>query len=343
MVDNTASKSPVLPYRELEESVWKKDLCAGCRACVTVCPANTLGFDDRLNKPYQYTPCVDCKACLEACPRTPVNYSAFKSNEIIGPYLDVKSVRSMLEVQRAQNGGVVTALLTAALEEELIDCAIVMGSDRWKQKAYPLVAFYPSDLARAAGSKYDSNGIMDMLKQIAKDDNVRNVAIVGTPCTVEALGLMRKSTNEYAVKLMQKVRFVIGLFCFEAFDDAMINEVSKQLGVPSWRITKMNAGEGRLTVYLRGDEVKQIPLRSLGEHVRKGCVACPEFTSKSADISVGSVGSREGLSTVVIRSAEGLGLYEIAQDLQYIEAEPGIDTAVIEKVGRLKLKKNCLI
>lgn len=39
-----------------------------------------------------------------------------------------------------------------------------------------------------------------------------------------------------------------------------------------------------------------------------------------------------------------MGLYEIARDLDYIEAVPeGADIAAIEKIGRLKLKKNGML
>jgi coenzyme F420 hydrogenase subunit beta len=137
---------------------------------------------------------------------------------------------------------------------------------------------------------------------------------------------------------------VLGLFCFEVFDSAMVADVAKRLEVPAWKIEKMNAGEGKMTVYLRGGDMKQLPLPSLSGHVRKGCKACHDFTSKCSDISVGSVGSKPGLSTVVIRSAEGMGLYEIAKDLHYVEPEPeGADIAAIEKIGKLKLKKNSLL
>src|SRR3974377_98862 len=102
MSDNAASKPAVLPYKELEEAVWIKDLCSGCRACITVCPGNTLGYDDVKGTPYQFTPCVDCKACLDACPRYGKNYAAFRSGEVLGPYLEVRSVRSTLDTPRAQ-------------------------------------------------------------------------------------------------------------------------------------------------------------------------------------------------------------------------------------------------
>ncbi|HUL62811.1 MAG TPA: Coenzyme F420 hydrogenase/dehydrogenase, beta subunit C-terminal domain [Methanocella sp.] len=344
MSDQAASKPAVLPYKELEEAVWDKELCSGCRACITVCPGNTLGYDDARSRPYQYTPCVDCKACLDACPRYGKNYAAFRSGDVLGPYLEVRSVRSPLDTPRRQNGGAMTALLMAALEEEVVDRALVMGSDRWAQKAYPLVADSAADLRRAAGSKYDSNGVLEALKDVARDKAVRSVAIVGTPCTVQALSLLRASTNEYAVQLSDKLRFVLGLFCFEVFDSTTVAEVARRLEVPPWKITRMNAGEGKMTVHLRGGAVKHLPLPGLGGHVRPGCKVCPDFTSKCADISVGSVGSKPGLSTVVVRSAEGSGLYEIAKDLNYLEVMPeSPDIAAIEKVGRLKLKRNGLL
>ena len=343
MSDNAASKPVILPYKELEEAVWNKDLCAGCRACITVCLGIPWGSTTR-GKPYQYTPCVDCKACLDACPRYGQNYAAFRSGEVLGPYIDVKSVRSMLDTPRAQNGGAVTALLTAALEEEVVDCALVMSSDRWVQKAYPLVAYYPEDLRKAAGSKYDSNGVLEALKEVAKDKSVRSIALVGTPCTIQSASLLRASTNEYAVKLTEKLRFALGLFCFEVFDSAMVADVAKRLEVPAWKIDKLNAGEGKMTVYPRGGEVKQLPLPSLGGHVRKG------------------LQSLSGLHLEVLRHIHRQrgqqarpehgghpvggrrGPVRIAKDMQYLEAMPeGADIAAIEKIGKLKLKKNGLL
>ena len=342
MLDNAASTPGKLPYQDLEEKVWVKDLCAGCRACITVCPSNTLAYDEATKKPYQYTPCVDCKACLDACPRMPANLDKLFSTDIIGPYLEIKSARAKTTNLRSQNGGAVTALLTAALDEGLIDAALVMGADRWLWKARPKVVFKSEDLKNAAGSTYTSNEIMESLKDYVKDPNVKNIAIVGTPCTIQAIGLLRTSSNEYAVKLAQKLRFVLGLFCFESFDDSLLAEVTKRLGVPSWRIEKMNAGEGKLTVTLRGGAVHTLPLSSLAQHVKPGCHVCADFTSKFSDISIGSVGSGPGNSTIVVRTPEGKGLFDIAVEKGLLEVSGEADLNAIDKVGKLKLKRNGL-
>jgi coenzyme F420 hydrogenase subunit beta len=102
----------------------------------------------------------------------------------------------------------------------------------------------------------------------------------------------------------------------------------------------MNAGEGKLTVTLRNGEVKALPLSGLAGFVKPGCRKCNDFTSKLADISVGSVGSAAGSSVVIARTPEGVGLLEIAREIGAVDIAGGVDVAAIERVGKLKLKKN---
>ncbi len=336
MLDNETNETALLPYQELEKDVWLKNICAGCRGCIAVCPADALTYDSKLNRPIQVAPCVDCKACLDICPRLPVNIKNIVSSEIVGPYLEIKNVRSKTSNGRYQNGGAVTALLTAALDEELVDCTLVMGVDRWTQKAQPRVVCDAKGLVKCTGSKYTSNAVLEAIKE----SKAKNIALVGTPCTIRAVGLLRKSSNEHAIKLTQKVRFLIGLFCFEAFDDSLISEITRRLDVPSWRIDKMVAAEGMMVVTLRDGCQKTIPLAELGNCVKPGCKTCDDFTAKLSDVSAGSIGSAPGMSTVIIRTPEGMGLFKIAEEMGFIEAWDGVNVKAIEKVGKIKLRRN---
>ncbi|MFB3765123.1 MAG: Coenzyme F420 hydrogenase/dehydrogenase, beta subunit C-terminal domain [Methanotrichaceae archaeon] len=338
MLDYDTSETTLLPYQEIENEVWLKNICAGCRGCIAVCPADTLAYDSKLNRPTQVAPCVECKACLDVCPRMPANIKNIGPSEIMGPCLDIKNVRSKTSNARFQNGGAVTALLTAALDEELVDCALVMGVDRWTQKAEPRVVCDAVGLVKCAGSKYTSNVILEAIKE----SRSKNIALVGTPCVISAVGLLRRSSNEHAVKLAQKIRFLIGLFCFKAFDDSLISEIAKRLDVPSWRIDKMAAAEGKMIVTLRDGCQKTIPLAELAGCVKPGCKTCDDFTAKLSDISVGSIGSAPGMSTVIIRTPEGMGLFKIAEEMGFIETWDSINVKAIEKVGKIKLKRNGL-
>lgn len=340
MQENVLIKPTLLPYQELEEKVWQKAICAGCRGCIAVCLADTLAYDHELNKPCEVNPCIECKACLDACPRLPANVECMVSSDVIGPCLDIKNVRSEKANERFQNGGAVIALLTAALEEELVDCALVMGLDRWTQNSYPHVVYDAFELNKSAGSKYTSNSVLESIKELVKDPNVKNIALVGTPCTVQSIGLLRKSSNEYAVKLVQKVRFLIGLFCFEAFSDNVILGITERIGVPPWRIDKMSAGEGLMTVTLRDRSMKSIPLAELDEYVKPGCRACADFTAKLSDISVGGIGSAPGMSSVITRTPEGMGLFNIAEEMGFIKVSDGVNVEAIKKVGGQKIRKN---
>jgi coenzyme F420 hydrogenase subunit beta len=340
MQENILFKPMLLPYQELEEKVWSKHICAGCRGCISVCLADTLAYDHKLDRPCEVNPCVECKACLDICPRLPANLESMVSSDVVGPHLGIKNVRSKKANERFQNGGAVTALLTTALEEELVDCALIMGLDRWSQKPYPRVVYDTFELNKSAGSKYTSNAVLEAIKDLIKDPSVKNIALVGTPCTIQTAGLLRKSSNEYSLKLAQKIRFLIGLFCFEAFNDNLIPEITGRVGVPSWYIDKMSAEEGQMTIKLRDRSTMTIPLAELTEYVKPGCRTCSDFTAKLSDISIGGIGSAPGMSSVIIRTLEGMGLFKIAEEAGFIETWDGVKVEAIEKVGKIKLKRN---
>ena len=281
---------------------------------------------------------MDCKACLDVCPRLPVNNQKIISTQIIGHYISIKNARSTMNSIPFQKGGAATALLTAALEEELIDCALVMGLDSWTQKPYPRIVYNATDLKKCVGSKYTSNAILEPINDIIK--GVKNIALVGTPCSVQAVGLIRKSSNEFAARVAQRVRFVVGLFCFEAYDESLIREVSSLIGLPSWRFDKVDICDGKMSIKLRDGTHKIIPLQDLAEHVKPGCKVCADFTAVLSDISVGSTGSTPNMSTVIVRTEEGMGLFNIAEEKGLLEVTDDVNVEAINKAGTLKIKKN---
>ena len=322
----------------LQREVWQKGACSSCMACLSICPAGCLAFDCEENGLYQVASCMDCGACLDVCPRIPANNNKIYSSPILGPYSAIKNARLKKNSKRCQERGAVTALLTAALDEELVDCALVMDHDHWSQKAYPRAVYDARELESCAGGKYTSNAILEPLGDLAK--SAKNIAIVGTACSVDAIGLMRMSSNEFAQKIARKIRFALGLFCFEAYNESLIKALTEISGVSTWRFDGMDNSEAKMTIGLRGDGSKTIPLHRLAEHIKTGCKACADFTAKLSDISVGNIGGAPGMNSVIIRTAEGAGLFNIAEEMGLLEVSDGVDLQAIEKAGRLKLTKN---
>jgi coenzyme F420-reducing hydrogenase beta subunit len=100
------------------------------------------------------------------------------------------------------------------------------------------------------------------------------------------------------------------LFCYEEFNYYKLKEEAKKLmNIDLDRAEKTQIKKGKFIVTIDGKE-NSISVKDLSEAVENGCLCCPDFTAVYADISVGSVGSADGYSTVVVRSDVGEKLVE---------------------------------
>ncbi len=68
--------------------------------------------------------------------------------------------------------------------------------------------------------------------------------------------------------------------------------------------------------------------------IREGCAFCDDFASLLADIAIGSVGSSDGYSTVIVRSKAGKKLLDATE---FTRAE--VDKKEIAKLVKFK-KRN---
>jgi coenzyme F420 hydrogenase subunit beta len=103
---------------------------------------------------------------------------------------------------------------------------------------------------------------------------------------------------------------LVGLFCFEAFNYERLKEaVRRLLKVDLDKADRTQVRKGRFTIWVDGKE-SSLSVKELSAAVEKGCLRCSDFTARYADVSVGSVGSDEGYSTVVVRTAVGRKLVE---------------------------------
>ncbi|MDQ1278969.1 MAG: coenzyme hydrogenase subunit beta, partial [Thermoproteota archaeon] len=152
-------------FEDLKKNVVERGICAGCGACVVVCPyKRVLEYFD--GKPKLVGECKVCGICSRVCPRYAAQTDELeklvfgrtrKPKEDFGVYREIHVVKRIdNEVQeRCQDGGVATALINSALDSGMIDAAIVSGVDPsapWL--LIPFVAVDGSEVIHCAGTRY---------------------------------------------------------------------------------------------------------------------------------------------------------------------------------------------
>jgi coenzyme F420 hydrogenase subunit beta len=116
------------------------------------------------------------------------------------------------------------------------------------------------------------------------------------------------------------IKYCFGLFCMEnfSFNDLQIGPLSKKYGFDLTQVVKVNVKED-FFAYLEDGRVIHIPFEDIDSIARPACMVCPDFSAEFSDISFGGLGSREGYTTVLIRSEKGKWVYREALAAGYIK------------------------
>ena len=250
-----------------------------------------------------------------------------EKDENLGVTCDVFSAKSNVE---GQDGGVVTALLQKGFGEGLFDAAIVVK----RVQGYTAEAFVAQDaqdILASKGTTYLKVNVSKKLRELISQGK-KNIAIVCTPCEVKAVRKIQQTISQDCEVT------VIGLFCFEAFNSAKLKEELKtRLGIDLDRVEKTQVRQGKFTAKVEDREVS-CRVKDLDSASEVACRFCDDFTSRLADVSVGSVGSKQGYSTVIVRSQVGEQLlrnHEFA-----VEAADKQEIVRIAKFKRERSKKS---
>jgi coenzyme F420 hydrogenase subunit beta len=96
------------------------------------------------------------------------------------------------------------------------------------------------------------------------------------------------------------------------YDELMKGLVKGRFGLDPKDVSRFEIKKGMFRVIDKAGRAHEVKIEETDEFTFKGCGPCFDFASELADVSVGSVGSSEGWSTVLLRTDEGEKLYAAA-------------------------------
>ncbi len=336
-------------FWELAAGVIDADRCIQCGTCVAACPSNSIGISEDRGLPELVKMCTGCSLCWDFCPRGGLRYEALwppstaagdEGPEVVrsdasdpywkitggppaeglGAVVERYAVRSATRTDGVQDGGAVSALLIALLASGDIDGALVAKpssdpEEPWKGVA--TVARTPAEVLEASGSFYNQTMALAELDlgRYQLGPNPR-LAVVGTPCEVQGIRAMQARRWATGAHRVDSVVLTIALMCTKSFDyeGLILRELKDKRRVDLDRVAKIDVIDGKMIVeYRDGQLAVNEPIKNFHHTALKGCDECADFLGRSADISMGSVGSLSGWTSVLIRSERGLAAFERAR------------------------------
>ncbi|NWF95979.1 MAG: Coenzyme F420 hydrogenase/dehydrogenase, beta subunit C-terminal domain [Candidatus Thorarchaeota archaeon] len=321
-----------MAFKRLSKEIVETGVCTECGACVGNCPVNALTGEVSQGR---YVPtltgeCISCGICYTVCPRT---YSLW--SELVGPFRSAWKVKSKTEGPR-QDGGAVTAFLSFLLDTAAIDAAVVARRDTKGGPPRAVTVRTAQEARESGGSVYSHIPVVEQAVRAFKEGH-RAIAVVGTSCSLDAL---HKMETHPAGLLQVEPRFSvfkIGLFCMESFVHKGLMDYLQERGIDIRQVKKWAITKGMFQVQV-DEGVQEWPVSELSPVAASSCSYCHDFTCMNADISCGSVGSEDGWTTVLVRSARGECLLQGALAAGSIEAQmlDEKEMRTIETVARSK-------
>ena len=234
---------------------------------------------------------------------------------------------------RGQSGGIVSSLLIFALEEELIDGAVVARMSR-KNPLSPeiFIAKSREEVIDASKSKYCPIPMNIIVKRVLGE--VGRYAIVGIPCQIHGMRKAEKINRD----LKKKVILHLGLLCdrtlnflFQDYILSKINAERQEIQEFVYRSKEWRGWPGDLRIKLKNGKVEnlskewRINLKPFFTPQR--CYLCFDKLNQLADLSLGDAwlpkfkDDRKGVSILITRTETGEEIVNRAIDSGAIKAQ----------------------
>jgi coenzyme F420 hydrogenase subunit beta len=329
----------VMDFQRLQKQVIKRGLCTHCGTCVGACPNGVLTLSDPLGEclPQQIGECQACGLCYRVCPGKGLDWQLMNKrlfhsqpDPYLGCFKEIYLGHSLQPDLRskASAGGVVTSLVSAALESGLAQRALLVGhqpDNPWAPQ--PFWAQTSTQAQSAAQSTYALVPVNALLGELDSMDG--KAVVVALPCQVHGLRNLQKSRPKSAAK----IECIIGLYCgINLYLQATLSLLAR-FGIKDLsQIQSLNyrAGSwpGRFEVILHNGQTHTLSKSGFNYlspfYGVPRCWQCVDLCNEFADISIGDGWAKEdmnlgGWSVVISRTEAGVKLLASAADRLKLE------------------------
>jgi len=290
-----------LAFDRLKKIIIDQGFCTLCGACEAACPVRAIKIvEDKPQCIYDCAKYLDhCSICYDVCPHTE---ALLIETPNLGCYRKIllgQAVERGMKV--GPGGGVVTALLTHALEKDIIDSAVFSEAKAGvPMELKPLVSSVQDDLLSAVEIHFFPSAVAKAFRSAVLEHRKQRIAFVGIPCHVLALRKLEVWQHKFA----ENLKIVIGLFCLWTLSSSkLLRYLSRNYDIKPSEVQRIALTTEYLIHTKKG--ITSIPLQEIKPNVLNRCRTCIDFSSELADISIGGANPLKNWSTVIIRSKTG--------------------------------------
>lgn len=330
--------------------------CTGCMACQAICPKGAI--ESIPNKEGFYYPHIDLKKCVQCglCDKICAE-NAVKDEAQISLCVQYKNMDMLLN---ATSGGAISALAETVLKKN--GCVIAAEYERVDKGARWVVIESTEQLKAIQGSKYFQIPInKEIFEDIQKRVPHQLVLFIGTPCQVDAAKRIIKSNNFVTIDLI--CGGVASFLLEKAYIDYWTEKTNSNVIRHLFR-KKVDGWTRDYYAYIETDSGVNVTKKGYSDYFnyiynsgncfRESCYNC-KFTSlqRVGDFTVGDAwgidqkdvlefDTRKGSSLLMINSDKAYQLFNLMDNLYYIEAKQEIisDNKPLHYTSKRKLMRN---
>jgi len=306
--------------------------------------------------------CNECSLCYKVCPGREIPLPELDkflfgrqrnpANEPLGIYRGIYEGYAMDSAvrDRGPSGGATTAIVMYALEQGIIDGAIVAANDpRPPWRMSPTIATTAEELISAMSSKHILVATNALLREAIVKRRLKSIAVVGCPCHIE--GIRKLQMEGKPKRIAEAVKLTISLYCGRNYWwEGTRHLLAEECGVTDLREIKgltYRGGERpkRFVVQLADGRQKEVPLLTsvlsyILPNQSERCSLCYDFSGEVADISVGDHylafflrPDKPGWNSLIARTEIGKEILRNAQKEGYLFVREGPEEFVISNFG----------